>query len=696
MRKKIFSWGYLTFALVAILSVMLVVVIFAYISFRGALAESSISLQKSSKNIASAISESFDYANQINSHIGKQIAHHGARDLKFILELFHEADRIKNKNSELFSWSSFDWVDAKNYQTVNSKLGIRKDPPNMLGRQYVALSSKNPWVLQVSFPIFGDPSNSWVIPVGTGVVDEGGKYLGVITVGFDIAEFSRHVAQKLNSKASFVVLDQDLKIILQSVDIDLARDGDFFWKNFNPTIFAAESGVLEKEIKIGDISLSHYRKISKYPYIILTGFDKSFFYHQFNVLVLPRIIEFICLAIFFLIILYLFKVEKGLRIFLEKTSRDKERILFSIAHDIKNQIFGINGLANLILEKKTRPEISESENLRNVEMISDQSEELMDFVKELLDTHQIERGEFRLGKIKEYSAKSLVEEVVIANGSFAAINQVELRTKIENNLPKLRCDLHKMKEILTNLIINAIKYSRAKNEVLISVKYLEGAKQICIEIVDNGYGMSEQEVVKYLGGTGGEIDKSEIAKEKKIDSYGIGMSIVLKLIELHRGKLEVESKKDFGTKLFLYFGVDDSRLALGTGKSILLVEDNPVNIKVTRRVLESSGYNVSHAENGREALEILDEENFDLILMDGEMPIMNGYEAAKAIREGSVFRNFKNYRSIPIIALTSFDGEKTVKKAVDSGMNCLIEKATSKINLLKTIENYLSVGRAEL
>ncbi|MBU6140938.1 MAG: response regulator [Proteobacteria bacterium] len=689
LREKICSFSYSSFALIAILTAMLAVLIFAYISFRGVAADNSANLQKSATNISTTILESFDYTNQINNYIGQQITHHGAQDLKFILELFNETNRIRNRNSELFSWSSFDWVDAKNYQVINSKLGIHKNPKDMSGRQYAILSRQHPWTLQVSSTALGNPSQTWVIPAATGVTDKNGKYLGAISIGFDVSELSGRIEKKLDGKTSFVVLDQELKIVLQSVDIKLPRDSDFFQKNFNSEIFSTELGELKKEIEIGDIQLSQYKKISKYPYIILVGFNESFLSRQFNATVLPRLIEFICLAIFFLAILYLFEAEKKLRTSLRELVDSKNKILFSIAHDIKNQIFGISGLANLILDKKTRAEISANEDLKTIEVISDQSEELMEFVKDLLDSNQIERGEFRLGKIRENSVKNLIEEVVLISKSFAKSNRVSLKTNIENNLPKLRCDEHKMKEIFANLINNAIKYSNARSEVLIAAKYLTDSQKICIEITDSGYGMTDQEIIKYLSGDGKEIDKSEIAKKKKIDSYGIGMSIVLKLLELHKGEIKVESKKNLGTKISLFFNpqisFDSGQVSVkNNGKKILLVEDNPVNVKITKRLLEDSGYNVSNAENGQEALEILDRENFDLILMDCEMPILNGYETAKQIRALD-----KNYRSIPIIALTACDDEKSTKKATDSGMNFIIEKGSSKTNLLKTIEDFL-------
>jgi CheY-like chemotaxis protein len=125
-------------------------------------------------------------------------------------------------------------------------------------------------------------------------------------------------------------------------------------------------------------------------------------------------------------------------------------------------------------------------------------------------------------------------------------------------------------------------------------------------------------------------------------------------------------------------------------KSILLVEDNPVSAKVIIKILQNAGYKTHQAWNGKEALIILDEENFDLILMDGEMPIMNGYETTAAIREGKSFAKFKEYKTIPIVALMASSNEKTIKRAMDSGMNYYLEKSAYKAKLLELIERLCS------
>ena len=210
---------------------------------------------------------------------------------------------------------------------------------------------------------------------------------------------------------------------------------------------------------------------------------------------------------------------------------------------------------------------------------------------------------------------------------------------------------------------------------------LKSQNQIVIEVIDNGFGMNEEDVQKYLKGKGSTIDKTDISKIKKFDSTGLGIPIVLRLVNLHKAKIEVESKKNVGTKVSIYFNVSakkdkiitrkgrstlpelsDNEKLQNSDKLILLVEDNPVNIKVTCRILDKQGYRVIYAENGRDALDIIDKECPDLILMDGEMPVMNGYETTKNIRKGTCFKNFTNIKKVPIIGLMSSADEKTIKK----------------------------------
>lgn len=116
-----------------------------------------------------------------------------------------------------------------------------------------------------------------------------------------------------------------------------------------------------------------------------------------------------------------------------------------------------------------------------------------------------------------------------------------------------------------------------------------------------------------------------------------------------------------------------------------MVEDNPVNIKITSKVLRDAGYKVTCVENGQEALKILDQQEFDLVLMDGEMPIMNGYDTAKNIREGKYFKNFKSYKTIPIVALMASSDPEIIQKALSSGANSSLEKTIVKADFLAAV-----------
>jgi signal transduction histidine kinase len=517
-------------------------------------------LKKEASNIEKAISESFNYSNKINSYIGKQIAEHDAKDLEFILKTFKQTDQIQNKNTQLLSWSSFDWVDKNCFQLVNSKVGIRKNPPNMSARQYCKESPQKPWTLQVSFPVLGNPSESWVVPAATGITDKNNKYLGAVVVGFSLSELSAMVEQRLNDPVSFVVLDEDMNLIIQSFDSELEESKNFY-KKIDKSLFAKKSSFLKEKITDNNVSYLFYQKFDDYPYIVLIGFNKDFLKKEFNSSIIPIVIGFASITLFFLIILfYMFKTrililldrEEKLKNSLLNANNAKTKLIRATSHDLKNYIFGISGLSKLILQDKKKSEIEKNEDLKMIEEISNQSEELMGFVEDLLDTNQSETGEFTLGKMQVCNVVELCKRMVILNKNFARENLITLEVKnLSQNQLNIECDARRIKQILNNLISNSIKYSVAKTKVVIETSYIKETGEICISISDSGIGMTEQEIKMALSGDGEKIDKS--ALDKQIDSHGIGMPIIKKLVELHNGRMEIFSKKDYGTEVKIYF-----------------------------------------------------------------------------------------------------------------------------------------------
>ncbi len=336
----------------------------------------------------------------------------------------------------------------------------------MSDRQYTIRSPQNPWTLQVSFPVLGNPSESLVIPAGTGVTDKNGEYLGTIVVGFDLAELSNMVEQRLNDPVSFVILDEDMNIIIQSKNNELPSGEDFYRKNLSKSFFNKNSGFIPREnLNAGNVTYSFYQKFNDYPYIVLTGFDKAFFKKEFSTSILPIIVGFTSVTIFFLIILYVFKTrilflmnrERRLRNALQNINISRTKLIRAASHDLKNYIFGISGLSNLILQGKKKSEINTNEDFKMIEEISKQSEELMGFVEDLLDTNQNEIGEFSLGKIQVCNVADLAQRMVILNKNFALENHITLEALNNgNDILNIKCDIRRLKQILNNLISNSI------------------------------------------------------------------------------------------------------------------------------------------------------------------------------------------------------------------------------------------------
>ncbi|MDA0902234.1 MAG: cache domain-containing protein [Proteobacteria bacterium] len=309
--KTSLSKEYTIFTAITIIVILSIAVVTIYMINKSYIGNNNRILVESADHIDDMIKDSFSYTNRITSHIGKRIASHGSEDLDFIYELFLQESQ-DYKGEGLFSWSSFDWVDKNGLQRVNSKVGVRDNPPNMIDRKYTRLAPQFPWTLQISSPTIGNPSGSWVIPAGTGVVDNKGRYLGIVVVGFSVDRLSEKILNSIQTSdnVSFIVLDDSLNIILQSPNNNLIPDNNFYknyLKHINP--FSQQSGMLKDAIKVDDIFYSYYHKMDEYPYIILTGFNQKFISKEFSSIVLPRALELLVLTLFFMTILYFFRSQ---------------------------------------------------------------------------------------------------------------------------------------------------------------------------------------------------------------------------------------------------------------------------------------------------------------------------------------------------------------------------------------------------
>lgn len=643
---------------------------------------------------------------------------HNKAHINEILQKFKSTPEL----SESFSWTIFSWSDSDYKLIVDAKYGIMGNHFDLSIRDYISLTKSNPGMLYLGNPVFGSTSKKWMIPGGVGLVDKDNKYLGATVIGFEIDALARVISKDMISK------DINIEIINNNGVSILEVDSKYFGvprknkSSSNPEILRTLHESKNNKIDVvtnvsfaGNKQAFLIKNLKSPAYSLIFKYDARSINNFLWESLISRSLEIFTMtltSIALLILVYKIEVLKQKLIvaknIAENANEIKDKILFSISHDIKNYIFGIGGLGRMVIDSKNKSEILKNEDLQIVETICEQAEELRYFVEDLLDVNHIDAGGLSLGEIKEAKIQDIINSTLVLSKSLAIKNNVLIKTQIENDLPKFNCDPRRIKQVLMNLVGNALKYNKPNGEVIIVAKYLESSRQLCIEIIDSGFGMSEEEIKKYLAGNGSEIDKSDVMKIKNIDSHGIGVPIILRLVGLHNGKIEVESIKDSGTKVGLYFSLenslkiknkalsqkgeflsDKSRKKKSLNKLILLVDDNPVNIKITCRILELEGYQVIYAENGNDAILMIEQHHPDLVLMDGEMPVMNGYDATIKIRKGDLFKSFKKFKTIPIIGLMSSSSEAVIQKSAESGMNDHLEKSTSKTKLLDIIARNL-------
>ena len=238
-------------------------------------------------------------------------------------------------------------------------------------------------------------------------------------------------------------------------------------------------------------------------------------------------------------------------------NQNSQILLPQITHDLRNYLGGISGLVGIIsenintnLNKQEAIGIKPDKNLKEISeclgMLTPYSNEALHYVEDLLNNAQMKSGKFTLGKSEDCDIGDLVKELLVFNKSFIINHQITIQTNIVENLPKLKTDIIRLKQILINLITNAVKYSPQGNKVEISVSQ-NYQQQIQIAISDSGVGMTKQEIEMALNGNGQNIDKSNL--NKPIDSHGLGMPIVKQLVELLGAKMLIESEKGKGTRI---------------------------------------------------------------------------------------------------------------------------------------------------
>ena len=398
------------------------------------------------------------------------------------------------------------------------------------------------------------------------------------------------------------------------------------------------------------------------------------------------------LVIVWIIVYLLIKARKA-QIQAEKANAAKSDFLFNMSHDIRTPMNALLGYSELMKRELTDPKLMDYQ-----EKMEQSGNLLLSIINNVLDMARIESGKVELDE--DYvKIRDIYQGIYKIFQAEAEKKGIHLKMEYDVKHEHVICDETKNKEIFLNLISNAVKYTASGGRVTIRITELDCDRKdyvrIRTQVIDTGIGMSEE----FLPSLFEAFARERNTTDGKIAGTGLGMPIIKKYIDMMYGTIEVESKQGEGSKFTVtleyriadksyyeratekFSDMDETRIS---GKHILLAEDNDLNAEIAEFILEDMGLIVDRVEDGVQCVSRIEQKpagTYDLILMDIQMPNMDGYRATEMIRGLSD----KDKATIPIIAMTANAFEEDRKKALAKGMNGHIAKPVDAEKVEKTI-----------
>lgn len=376
-----------------------------------------------------------------------------------------------------------------------------------------------------------------------------------------------------------------------------------------------------------------------------------------------------------------------------QSRQEKEDFFAYTSHEIRTPLNAVVGMAKLLGETN----LNEPQQ-KYLKTITGSAQNILFLVNDVLDLTKIEKGGIELESIK-FSLHDIVDQIIQSLSFKKFEKKVDLVANIHPNVPKVIVgDPVRFNQILLNLADNALKFTK-EGSVTITLRVtdrFEDKVRLFFSVDDTGIGIQQEKLETIFN----SYQQEHISTTRQYGGTGLGLAISKLLIEKMGGEIRVKSKTAVGTSFYfdLWISASDTtreeldqeaeiEVDILQNLSVLVVDDNQLNREIFFDLVEDKQHNVlvDLAQHGEEALEKLQENDYDLILMDIQMPVMNGYEASVAIRKHAKLSFEK--RNIPIIAMTAHVLEGVAEKCLEAGMNDSISKPVNLISLHQKIKS---------
>ncbi|AUS04414.1 ATP-binding protein [Pseudotamlana carrageenivorans] len=379
----------------------------------------------------------------------------------------------------------------------------------------------------------------------------------------------------------------------------------------------------------------------------------------------------------------------------ELASKTKANFLSTVTHELRTPLYAVTGLSNMLLEENPKPE--QIPHLKSLKFSGDY---LLTFINDILQINKIEANKVDI-EPEPFNLKKKITNIILALNNSAEDNEIKIHFVYAQDLAEnFIADQLKISQILINLIGNSIKFTKG-GDIWIRVYKVDQVDKIYtlrFEIEDNGIGISQEKQDHMFE----SFSQGSIQINRKYGGTGLGLSIVKGLIDILKGKIYVKSELNKGTTFYFeipleyttveealesksnYSEIDKTALDLSNVK-ILVVEDNKINQMITRKILSKMDLSCDVIDNGEEAIEMIRNNDYNIILMDIHMPGISGIEATKRIREFD--------KDLTIFALTAVTIEDKMQEFEDAGFTDIIPKPFKQDEFEKKLYNALALKK---